>query len=274
MNAAVPKLETAIRAVLVPQLREDGFAGSGRTFRRAVNGCVQVVNVQGSRYGGRFAINLGLQPLAIPDVTGVFPDPRKISEPGCEFRRRLSSTGADQWWIHDSLAESMLAAPRDAIYGWTSERLVRKQTALGVSAYLYYFDHGYPASEAANLHAFHASEIPYVFGTADRTPAFWPKVPAEPAELQLSDAMMTYWSAFARTGTMQGANLPRWNAYATERAYMTFANVPQPGARLPPGMYELHEQVVCRRRVQGNISWNWNIGIVSPALPAEAKECQ
>jgi para-nitrobenzyl esterase len=172
-----------------------------------------------------------------------------------------------------NLPESVLAAPRDAIYGWTSERLVRKQTALGVPAYLYYFDHGYAAAEAANLHGFHASEVPYVFGTAERTPAFWPKVTAEPAELQLSQAMTEYWATFARTGTMLTANLPRWNPYGSERAYMAFTSAPQPATRLLPGMYELHEQVVCRRRVHGGIPWNWNIGLVSPPLSAEAKEC-
>src|SRR3546814_1421428 len=71
----------------------------------------------------------------------------------------------------------MLATTRDAMYGWTAERLVRKQAALGVPAYLYIFDHGYPAADDLGLHAFHASELPYVFGTADRTPPRWPKVP-------------------------------------------------------------------------------------------------
>ena len=44
-----------------------------------------------------------------------------------------------------NFAESMLATTRDALYGWTAERLVAKQTAAGVPSFLYYFDHGYPA---------------------------------------------------------------------------------------------------------------------------------
>jgi para-nitrobenzyl esterase len=113
-----------------------------------------------------------------------------------------------------------------------------------------------------------------VFGTADRTPPFWPKVSAEPAQAQLSAMMTSYWASFARTGNMQVANLPRWDAYGTERAYMHFADTPQPAVDLLPGMYELHEEVVCRRRAKGGIAWNWNIGIVSPPLPAETKGCQ
>ena len=173
-----------------------------------------------------------------------------------------------------NLAESVLQAPRDAIYGWTAERLVRKQTALGVSAFLYYFDHGYPAADTAGLHAFHASEIPYVFGTADRVPPLWPKAPAEAADVRLSEAMTAYWAAFARDGAPVAPGQPRWPPYGGDRAYMAFADVPRPGTHLLPGMYELNEQVVCRRRANGAIPWNWNIGIVSPPLPAEVPGCR
>ena len=49
---------------------------------------------------------------------------------------------------------------------------------------------------------------------------------------------------------------------------------PRPGTHLMPGMYELNEQVVCRRRAAGGIPWNWNVGILSPPLPAGAPECR
>ena len=110
MSDSAPRLETAIRKHFLPHLREDGFAGSGRTFRRVVNGLIQVVNVQGSRFGGKFAINLAIQPSAIPDVVGNEPDLKKITESQCEFRRRLAESGGDQWWKHDSSQASMDAA--------------------------------------------------------------------------------------------------------------------------------------------------------------------
>jgi para-nitrobenzyl esterase len=171
------------------------------------------------------------------------------------------------------LAQSVLTAPRDAIYGWTAERLVKKQTALGAPAFLYFFDHGYPAADAAGLHAFHASEIPYVFGTADGTPPAWPAVPATPAEATLSRAMIDYWAAFARSGTPVAAHQPAWQPYGSNKAYLAIRGLPQPATRLLPGMYELNEQVVCRRRAKGGIPWNWNIGILSPPLPAEVPQC-
>ncbi len=43
-----------------------------------------------------------------------------------------------------NMEESVLATTRDALYGWTAERLVRSQSALRVPGFLYYFDHGYP----------------------------------------------------------------------------------------------------------------------------------
>jgi para-nitrobenzyl esterase len=172
------------------------------------------------------------------------------------------------------LAESVLMTPRDAIYGWTAERLAAKQAALGVPSYLYIFDHGYASAEAAGLHGFHASEVPYVFGTADRTPPHWPKVPATPAETSMAEALQSYWVAFARTGAPAAPGQPAWQSYGTDRAYMAFTDAPQPGRHLLPGMYELNEQVVCRRRAQGDTPWNWNVGIVSPPLPASVPGCR
>jgi para-nitrobenzyl esterase len=163
--------------------------------------------------------------------------------------------------------ESILATSRDALYGWTSERLARKQTALGQPAYLYLFDHGYPAMDRPGLHAFHASELPYVFGTFDGTPPNWPKNPE--SDRPLSDAMMGYWANFAKSGAAgQG-----WPAYDATRNYLHIAETPQAKAGLMPGMYEQYEAVVCRRRAAG-IAWNWNVGLASPKLPPKAAGCE
>lgn len=173
-----------------------------------------------------------------------------------------------------NLEESILTIARDAMYSWTAERLVNKQAALGPSSFLYMFDHGYPAADAARLHAFHASELPYVFGNTQRTPPLWPKVPSTAAETKMSDAMMDYWTSFMRSGEPSAPDQPRWTAYGSGRAYMTFADEPRAGTRPLPGMYELNEEVVCRRRASGSQSWNWNVGIISPPLPPRAEHCR
>ena len=172
------------------------------------------------------------------------------------------------------MQQSILAATRDTMFGWTAERLVRKQTALGLPSYLYFFDHGYPVADDAGLHGFHASELPYVFGTIDGTPPHWPKVPSTPEETRLSDDMIGYWTSFARTGWPQAAHEPDWPAFGSTGAYMDFTDAPHPSDRLLPGMYRLNEEVVCRYRASGNVAWNWNAGIASPKIPPQSAQCK
>jgi para-nitrobenzyl esterase len=172
-----------------------------------------------------------------------------------------------------TLQESVLATTRDALYGWTSEQLAIKQSALGISSFLYLFDHGYPSADAAGLHAFHASELPFVFGTADKTPPHWPKVENTPGEAALSEAMMSYWASFSKTGQPRAANGPAWPAYGSTGAYMDFTDTPRPSAHLFPGMYALHEEAVCRR-LAANLAWNWNVGVISPPLAKQKGSCR
>ena len=204
------------------------------------------------------------------------PVPAHVATYEAAIRSRYADLADDFLKIYPStqLEESVLAATRDALYGWTAERLVTKQTALGQPAFLYFFDHAYPAATAAGLHAFHAAELPYVFGTAGRAPPLWPQVPGTAAETALSDAMLDYWTSFARSGEPSAKNQPQWPAYGSTRAYLAFADAPRPATRLLPGMYELNEAVVCRRRSNGAQPWNWNTGIVSPPLPPRTESCR
>ena len=168
---------------------------------------------------------------------------------------------------------SILAATRDALYGWTAERLARKQTALGQPAYFYIFDHGYPAADDAGLHAFHAAELPYVFGSLSRTPPYWPKAPSTGDEAKLSDIMLDYWSSFIRTGEPRAEGAPDWPAFGGSEAFMAFQDVPRVSTHLFPGMFDLNEDVVCRRHANGDVAWNWNVGLYAPKLPARDPRC-
>ena len=204
------------------------------------------------------------------------PPPATAAEYESTIRDRYLDLADEFLRLYPSanMQESIWATTRDALYGWTAERLVRKQAALGQPCFLYFFDHGYPAEEAAGLHAFHASELPYVFGTFDGTPPLWPKIPATPQETRLSDAMVGYWSSFTRTGRPLAEKEPDWPAFGSTGAYMAFTDSPHPSANLLPGMYELNEEVVCRRRVSADIPWGWNVGIVSPKIPPQTAQCK
>lgn len=169
--------------------------------------------------------------------------------------------------------ENILAAARDGFFGWTSQRLVREQAKLGQPAYLYFFDHGYPAADDNAMHAFHASEVPYMFGTIDRVTALWPAIPNTPAERALSDAMVDYWTSFARSGVPRARNAPAWPVHGKQAAYMLFADAPRVAKNLMPDQYRLHDQVICRRRAAGNLPWNWNMGVTSPPLPPATSAC-
>jgi len=204
------------------------------------------------------------------------PVPASATDYETKIRASYGDLAGDFLKLYPStdMQESILATTRDALYGWTAERLVRKQTAIGEPSYLYLFDHPYPAADEAGLHAFHASELPFVFGTMDRTGPHWPKIPETAEETRLSDAMIGYWTSFARNGKPTAAGEPEWPAFDADGAYMYFANTPQPAQNLMPGMYALNEAVMCRRRAAGGIPWGWNVGVVSPPLPPQAPRCE
>lgn len=173
----------------------------------------------------------------------------------------------------EAMSESMLTTTRDAMYGWTAERLAVKQTAIGAPAFLYYFDHGYPAADEGGFRAFHAAEVPFVFGTTDSTPRYWPPVPQTTGERRLSEAMASYWATFARDGVPRAQGEDEWRSYAEDRAYMAFEAVPRLRAG-PPNGYELHEAVVCRRRAHGGLAWHWNVGVIAQPLPPPSPGCE
>jgi para-nitrobenzyl esterase len=257
----------------------DAAAAAGYTAFGTVDGRVlprQIVDVFDRGEQAPVPLLAGFNSGEIRSLTFLTPPaPATAAEYERIIRERYLDLSDEFLRLYPSanVQESMWATTRDALYGWTAERLVRKQTGLGVPAFLYLFDHGYPAADSAGLHAFHASELPYMFGTFDRTSPLWPKIPATPQEVGYSEAMLGYWSSFARTGRPVAASEPDWPGYGSSGAYMLFADAPHPSHDLYPGMYALHEEAVCRRRTSGDLPWNWNVGILSPPLSNRTARC-
>jgi para-nitrobenzyl esterase len=165
---------------------------------------------------------------------------------------------------------SALAAARDAFYGWSAERLVRAQTGLGLPAYLYFFDHEYPAAAARNLRAFHGSELPYLFGligSGHALPRNWPPPPDAAPEHALSNALMDYFTSFARNAVPCARAQPQWQPYAEGRAFLHLRDRPYADTDLLPGVFALHEEIIARRRAAGTQNWSTNVGLASPVLP-------
>lgn len=190
------------------------------------------------------------------------PDSRAVYESGIEKRYGDLAPEFLRLYPGSNIRSSMLAARRDAVFGWSAMRIVRDQAKAGIPSYLYFFDHAYPAAQARGLHAFHGSELPYTFGHVGKEtvlPPNWP-VPVGPKEHALSDAMIAYWTSFARTGIPKATGQPDWQPYAPRKSYMDFVETPVPSTHLMPGMFKIQEEIVHRARRAGDQPWLGGVG--------------
>ncbi|MFT3976107.1 MAG: carboxylesterase family protein [Sphingomonas bacterium] len=156
-----------------------------------------------------------------------------------------------------------MASMRDGIYGWAAQNVARRQAAVGQPAYLYYFRHSTPAERARDLAAFHASELPYVFGQVGADAALgpnWPRPPLIPEEARLSEAMMRYWASFVRTGVPSAPGEPIWpRCVPGGCAYLDIDDRPMPGRALQPEAFAWADALVEQRRREGR-AWRFDIG--------------
>ncbi|MDB5792640.1 MAG: hypothetical protein JWQ80_2664 [Massilia sp.] len=90
-------------------IRALGFKGSGQNFRRVEDAYIFVINIQGSRSGNVFYVNLGAQPTFIPAECDAPLSTLKEYE--CVMRRRVGN----EWnWDLDEAARLRLIHQLDA----------------------------------------------------------------------------------------------------------------------------------------------------------------
>ncbi len=102
--------------------------------------------------------------------------------------------------------------------GGCGTQALARQLAAVTPTYLYQFDdrnapglnHDLPGYQWG---AGHAMELAYLWPSFDNGFPLYPLL--TPAQLQLSDQMVRYWGAFARTGTPEVSGQPAWPQYAT-----------------------------------------------------------
>ncbi len=152
-----------------------------------------------------------------PTAKGFAEQTRTRFGPAADALLKVYPAGSDA-----EAVESAAALAGDLFLGYATWKWIELQQRGGAPVYRYSFDrkipvapdtkvNGVPAT-AADVGARHAGEIEYVFGALDSSP----QVPWQPADRQLSDLMMSYWSNFARSGDPNGGGLPRWPRYTGE----------------------------------------------------------
>jgi para-nitrobenzyl esterase len=232
----------------------------------------QVVDIFDRGEQARTPVLVGFNQDEIETLIRLLPELPATGEAyAAEITRRYGDLGPEFLRLYppDDMRASMMAAIRDAIFGWGGERVARNMADAGVPSYFYLYDHVYPAALERQLNAFHAAEIPFVFGHVDLGAPLaknWPAAEG-PREKALSDAMMAYWTSFARSGVPTAQGHPDWPTYAPDRSYMRFDEKPAVATNLMPGMFELHEEVMRRSRQAGNLPWIGNTGIMAPVIP-------
>lgn len=109
----------------------------------------------------------------------------------------------------------------DAFIAFGTWRWIDAQVKTGdAPVYRYHFDLPAPPSKFhPGWFAFHSDDIEYVFGTlATRPGAVW-----RPQDRELSNAIMDYWTRFARSGNPNGAGLPEWPRFDTTHQVLQLA---------------------------------------------------
>lgn len=147
------------------------------------------------------------------------------------------------------IADALLGSSRDTTFSLHMRTWARLTTAAGARAYLYSFSHVPPHPRAAELKAFHASEIPYVF---DVVPSEDPREAGfayTGVDRRLADTMSAYWVNFVKTGDPNGPGLPAWAPYDIDgEPFLEFADTPRAGHHLLKAQLDFLERYQARRR--------------------------
>jgi para-nitrobenzyl esterase len=104
---------------------------------------------------------------------------------------------------------ALAALVTDLVFACPARRKARDFAKAASDVYLYQFTQVPSYAKALAAGSFHGSEIDFVMGTLrDRSTST-----ATAEEIALSDAMLGYWSRFAKSGDPNGAAAPAWAKY-------------------------------------------------------------
>jgi para-nitrobenzyl esterase len=144
---------------------------------------------------------------------------------------------------------------RDAAFGWHTWSWARLQAKTGkAKVFYYYFDQhpDYPeGSPRAGYGSPHGQDVVYVFqhlSTSD------PRT--TPTDLEISDAMSTYWTNFAKYGDPNGKGVPKWPTFSeTNPEVMYFSQTPHTGPVPSAGSLRVLDTYFAWRRSPEGAAW-------------------
>ena len=144
---------------------------------------------------------------------------------------------------------------RDAAFGWHTWTWARLQAKTGKSkVFYYYFDQhpDYPAdSPRAGYGSPHGQDVAYVFQHLNPNNPQLTKTDEE-----ISEAMATYWTNFAKYGDPNGSGLPAWPAFsAANPVVMYFSQTPHTGPVPSVKSLEVLDAYLAWRRTPEGEAW-------------------
>jgi para-nitrobenzyl esterase len=118
---------------------------------------------------------------------------------------------------------------RDAAFGWHTWIWARLQSQTGKSKIFYYYFDQHPDysedSPRAGYGSPHGTEIPYIFQHLNTSN---PQITK--SDHDISEAMATYWTNFAKYGNPNGNGVPEWPAFSDANpVVMYFSQTPHTG---------------------------------------------
>ena len=144
---------------------------------------------------------------------------------------------------------------RDAAFGWQTWAWARLQAQTGKSkVFYYYFDQHpeYPAdSPRAGSGSPHGAEVAYVFEHLNTNSPQTTRT-----DLEISDAMSTYWVNFAKHGDPNGDGVPAWPAFSDKNPQvMYFSQTPHVGPVPSADSLKVLDEYFAWRRTPEGDAW-------------------
>jgi len=144
---------------------------------------------------------------------------------------------------------------RDAAFGWQTWSWARLQSKMGkAKAFYYYFDQHPEYPEGSPKFGFgspHGQDVAYVFKHLN---------PADPqiskTDFDISEAMATYWTNFAKYGDPNSKGVPNWPAFSDENPdVMYFSQTPHIGPVPSAESLKVLDEYFKWRRTQEGEAW-------------------